>query len=341
MTARPLLLRGVLAAALVAFAAAAHAVDVRGAGATFPAPLYRAWIDAYAEVRDDVAITYDAVGSGEGVRRFVEGEVDFGASDAAMTDAEIDAVDGDVHLIPATAGMVVLAYNLPDVPSGLRLSREVLAGIFLGEITTWQDERIRALNPGVELPRLTVARVVRRDSSGTTFAFTNHLSAISEAWADRFGAARLLDWPGLAMTAIGNEGVAGRINVSWGAIGYVEQGFAARLGLPVVQLENAAGNFVAPGPETGQAALAAAVGDMPEDMRQFMPDPPGADAYPIVTYSWLLLRRDYADAAVGEAVRDFTRWGLTEGQDLAADLGYIPLPPSVGERGLRALGLVN
>ena len=339
MIARHLLGLGVAAA--LAFATPASAVEVRGAGATFPAPLYQAWIDDFRDVRPEVRVSYDAVGSGEGVRRFVDGEADFGASDAAMTDAEIARVDGNVHLIPATAGMVALAYNLPNLEVPLQLSREVLAGIFLGEITHWRDERIAALNPGVELPSLTVARVVRRDASGTTFAFTNHLSAISEAWAERFGAARLLDWPGLAMTAIGNDGVAGRINVSWGAIGYVEQGFAARLGLPVAELENAAGNFVAPGPATGQAALAAAVDDMPEDMRQFMPDPPGAEAYPIVTYSWLLLRRDYEDAALGRAVGDFARFGLTDGQASAAELGYIPLPPSVGERGLRALGLVN
>mgnify|MGYP006295890601 CR=1 FL=1 len=334
-------LSGLAVAASIAVAMPAGAVDVRGAGATFPAPLYEAWIDSFADRRADVSVTYDAVGSGEGIRRFTAGEVDFGASDAAMTDAEIADVDGNVRMIPATAGMVALAYNLPDLDGPLKLSREVLAGIFLGEITHWQDERIKALNPGVELPSLTVARVVRRDASGTTFAFTNHLSAISDAWAERYGAAQLVDWPGLAMTAIGNEGVAGRINVSWGAIGYVEQGFAARLDLPVAHLENAAGNVVAPSPETGQAALAAAVDDMPANLRQFMPDPPGANAYPVVTYSWLLLRRDYDDAAVGTAVRDFVRFGLTEGQAAAAALGYIPLPASVGDRGLRALGLVN
>jgi len=334
-------LSGLAVAASIAVAMPAGAVDVRGAGATFPAPLYEAWIDSVADRRADVSVTYDAVGSGEGIRRFTAGEVDFGASDAAMTDAEIADVDGNVRMIPATAGMVALAYNLPDLDGPLKLSREVLAGIFLGEITHWQDERIQALNPGVELPSLTVARFVRRDASGTTFAFTNHLSAISDAWAERYGAAQLVDWPGLAMTAIGNEGVAGRINVSWGAIGYVEQGFAARLDLPVAHLENAAGNLVAPSPETGQAALAGAVADMPANLRQFMPDPPGANAYPVVTHSWLLLRRDYDDAAVGTAVRDFVRFGLTEGQSMAAALGYIPLPASVGDRGLRALGLVN
>ena len=340
MISRQLCGLALVGAALVV-AGPAAAVDVRGAGATFPAPLYEAWIDGFADRRADVTVTYDAVGSGEGVRRFVAGEVDFGASDAAMTDAEIAEVEGNVRMIPATAGMVALAYNLPDLRAPLKLSREVLAGIFLGEITHWQDARIAALNPGVELPSLTVARVVRRDASGTTFAFTNHLSAISDAWAEQFGAAQLIDWPGLAMTAVGNEGVAGRINVSWGGIGYVEQGFAERLGLPVAQLENAAGNVVAPSPDTGRAALATAVEDMPANLRQFMPDPPGANAYPIVTYSWLLLRREYDDAAVGGAVRDFVRFGLTEGQASAAELGYIPLPASVGDLGLRALGLVN
>ncbi len=325
---------------LLAMAPAA-AVDIRGAGASFPAPLYQAWIEAYAKAGADASVTYEAVGSGEGIRRTIAGEVDFGASDAAMTDAQMAEVEAGVSLVPATAGMVVLAYNVPGVPSGLKLSREAVAGIFNGDIRNWSDPAIATANPEVELPNLTIARVVRRDSSGTTFAFTNYLSALSETWRDEYGAATLIDWPGISMTAFYNDGVAGRIAISWGSIGYVEQGFAAGLDLPVAHLENAAGNFVAPSAESGTAALDAAAVDMPDNLRQFIPDPPGADAYPIVTYSWLLLYEDYADPAVGEAVRDFARWGLTDGQALAADLGYIPLPASVADRGLSALGLVN
>jgi phosphate transport system substrate-binding protein len=170
---------------------------------------------------------------------------------------------------------------------------------------------------------------------------TNHLSAISDTWREEYGAATLLDWPGISMSAYGNDGVAGRIKLSWGSIGYVEQGFAARLGLPVATLQNAAGSFIEPSAEAGQAALDAAVGDMPEDRRQFLPDPPGVGAYPIVTYSWLLLYQSYADAETGDAVRDFVRWGLTDGQELAADLGYIPLPASVAERSLGAVALIK
>ena len=320
---------------------AASAMELRGAGATFPAPLYEAWIEAYADHRPAVAVAYEAVGSGEGVRRLIAGAVDFAASDAAMTDAQIAQVKGGVDLVPATAGMVVLAYNIPDVPTGLRLSRAALAGIFLGDVRNWSDPLIAEANPDLELPSLTIAQVVRRDGSGTTFALTNHLSAISAEWSERFGADTLIDWPGIAMTAVGNDGVAGRVDLSWGAIGYVEQGFAARLGLDVAALENAAGAFVMPSAEAGQVALDAAVADMPADLRQFVPDPSGAGAYPLVTYSWLLLHAQHADASVGAAVRDFARWGLTEGQAMAADRGYIPLPDSVVDKGLAALGLVN
>ncbi len=321
--------------------AQSQAVSLEGAGATFPAPLYEAWIDAYGASHPDVGITYEAVGSSEGIRRFIAEGVDFGASDAAMTDAQMAEVARGAKLIPVTAGMVVLAYNIPDVPSGLKLTREAVTGIFLGEIRNWQDPVIADANPEIDLPDLTIAQVVRRDGSGTTFALTNHLSAVSDVWHERFGAATLVDWPGIAMTAIGNDGVAGRIKISWGSIGYVEEGFARRLGLSIAALENAAGEFVDATPETGQAALAGALADMPQDLRQFIPDPQSSGAYPIVTYSWLLLYNSYPDATVGDAVRDFARWGLTDGQALSANLDYIPLPSSVAERAMTALGLTN
>lgn len=335
----PRLAIGIVCVALVASPAAA--LDLHGAGATFPAPLYEQWIADYAAANPDTHIAYDVVGSGEGVRRFIDGTVDFAASDAAMTDEQIDLVKAGVELIPATAGMVVLAYNIPDVPTGLRLTRGALAGIFLGEVRQWNDPLITSANPGVDLPKLTIMPIVRRDGSGTTFAFTNHLSAINDLWQERYGAHTLVDWPGLAMSAVGNEGVAGRINLSWGSLGYVEQGFASRLGLPVAAIENAAGNFILPSATDGQAALDSAAAEMPDNRRQFIPDPPGASAYPIVTYSWLLLYGSYAEKEIGDAVRDFARYGLTDGQAKAAELGYIPLPRSVAERGLAALGAVN
>ena len=208
-------------------------------------------------------------------------------------------------LLPATAGSVVLAYNLPGFDGELRLSRRAYAGIFLGEITNWNDKLIAASNPGVKLPKLTIATIVRRDGSGTTFAFTKHMDAISETWRSRYGAATLVDWPGNAMRALGNEGVAARIQQSNGSIGYVNYEFARKLGLRVATLENKEGNFVKPSVESCTAALASA--RLPNNMRLFVPDPAGHGSYPIVTMTWILLHKDYGNAAKAKAIRDPVR----------------------------------
>jgi len=330
-----------MAAAAFWLAADAQAVDIHGAGATFPAPLYYTWIQDYTAANPDVSITYDAVGSGEGVKRFIAGAVDFGASDNAMTDEEIAEVDGGVVLIPATAGAVALAYNIPGFEGELRLSRETLLSIFSGEITEWDDPRIAEDNPQADFPHRTIAIVVRRDSSGTTFAFTNHLSALSEDWRDNGpGTGRLVDWP-RSMTAYGNDGVAGRIRVSDYSIGYVELGFAERLGLPVAALQNREGQFVRPTAASSAAALDAALGEMPDDARQFLPDPTGPASYPIVTYSWLMLRKTYGDQAVRDALHDFVAWGLTDGQSQSAEIGYVPLPERVAVRAQEILKLAR
>ena len=256
---------------------------LRGAGATLPAPLYEKWIKSYREQHADVHISYDAVGSGEGQRRFIAESVDFGASDAALTDEQISRVAGGVRLVPATAGMIVLAYNLPRLAGPLRIPREVCVDIFAGRIKNWSDPRLREANPGLDLPNRSIAIAARQDSSGTTFAFTNHLGAVSAAWRDRGpGVGNLVDWKS-AMLARGNEGVAGRIKVSEDSIGYVEYHFAKRLGLPAAELQNKAGRYVAPSERTGQAALASTVRSMPENLRLFLPDPEGQDSYPIVT----------------------------------------------------------
>ena len=273
---------------------------LKGAGATFPALIYKKWFQAYQQAHPQVAVAYDAVGSGEGIRRFLgtnlaPGEaVDFGASDAAMKDEEIARSTRGVVLLPATAGGVVLAYNLPDVPV-LKLTRAAYSGIFLGEITSWNDRRIAASNPGVKLPRLTITTAVRQDASGTTYAFTRHLDAISPAWHSRFGAATLINFPGSAMRGAGNERVAALIENSVGSIGYVGYEFARRLGLKTALLENREGAFVAATPESCTAALASV--ELPGNLRAFVPDPPGAGSYPIVTFSWILLYRRYDDPA--------------------------------------------
>jgi phosphate transport system substrate-binding protein len=244
-----------------------------------------------------------------------------------------------VLLLPVTAGSVVLAYNLPGFQGELRLSRKAVAGIFLGEIKSWNDRSIAAANPGTKLPRLTIATVVRLDGSGTTYAFTKHLDAISETWRSRYGAATLVNWPGNAMRAKGNEGVAGLIRNSNGSIGYVGYEFARKIGLPIATLENKDGNFVRPSAQSATAALASA--ELPDNLRVFVPDPSGRDSYPIVTMTWILLRKDYADAAKARAIRDLFEWCLRDGQKYAPELNYIPLPPEVIARALPALATIK
>lgn len=304
--------------------------DIVGAGATFPAPLYQRWIKEYGKYKPDISIFYDAVGSGEGTKRFMAHSVDFGASDSAMTDKQIDAMDDGVQLIPATAGIIVLAYNIPDVTGELKLSREVYADIFLGKIRYWNDPRIVELNKDLNLPKLNIVTITRSDSSGTTWAFTNHLSRISRDWKLRGpGVGKKLDWPGNSMSSRYNEGVATRIRHSWGSIGYVEYGVAKRAGLHMASLENKAGNFIKPTAQSGTVTLANTAKNMPENLRMFLPNPDGETSYPIITYSWLLLYKKYADKEKSKLVKEFVQWGLGQGQSYAPEYGYTPLPEDV------------
>jgi phosphate transport system substrate-binding protein len=307
-----------------------------GVGATFPAPLYRKWIEEYHAKFPDSAITYDALGSGEGVQRMIEEVADFGASDAAMTDDEIAKVRAGIQLIPATAGSIVLAYNLPDVPSGLKLRRSTYVDIFSGKITQWDDRRIQSDNSEIKLPALPIKLAVRGEHSGTTYAFTNHLSAISEEWRDRGpGAGMIIDWPGSREFALGNEGVSKLVQQTPGAIGYFEYGVAKRAGLAMAALENKAGNFVTPGESAGLATLLST--PMPSNLRAFFPDPSGEDSYPIVTYTWIMLYRKYDSAQKRDDLVGFIRWCLSEGQQFNEQLGYVRLPPDVVSKATRAL----
>jgi phosphate transport system substrate-binding protein len=314
-------------------------VQLQGAGATFPAPLYKKWREEYQKRHPEVTLEYDAVGSGEGIKRFTAGVVDFGASDAAMTDEQMAMVQRGVQLVPATAGLIVLAYNLDGVQD-LKLKRDVYVDMFLGKIKRWNDPRITATNPHVNLPGDDIVTVVRQDSSGTTYAFTNHLSAINQEWRDRGpGTGSLIKWPGTVMQAAGNEGVAGRIKLSKGAIGYVEYGFAERTGLAMASLENKAGQFIRPSGGSGLATLMAT--PMPGNLRVFAPDPEGNDSYPIVTYSWLLLYKKYDDPQRAAALKQYVMWNLTVGQEFSESLGYIRLPPQVAARATEALNNVQ
>ncbi len=265
-------------------------VKISGAGATFPAPLYKSWIEQYQRSHKQVSVAYDPVGSGEGINRFINLEVEFGASDAAMSDEQMAKVTRGVKLIPAAAGVVALAYNVKGLNGTLKLSRDVYVDIFSGAIKFWNDPRIKAINPGLNLPGTAIIPVTRQDSSGTTFMLTNHFSAINSRWREKGpGVGKVVQWPASSMSARGNEGVAGRIKITDGSIGYVEYGFAQRAGLAMAWLENKAGNYVEPMPKNGRATLVNTQSDMPANLRMFFPDPQGQDSYPLVTYSWILM----------------------------------------------------
>jgi phosphate transport system substrate-binding protein len=315
-------------------------ISLTGAGATFPSVLYNHWFAVYQYSHPMMDFTYAAVGSDEGVRRFIgkniatEEKVDFGASDAAMSDAEISSTGNNALMIPVTAGCVVLAYNLPGFREELKLARKAYAGIFLGEIKKWNDRLISQSNPGVKFPDLPIASVVRQDGSGTTFAFTRNLYAISEKWRRQFGRATLVDWPRSAMRAKGNEGVAGLIQSSEGAIGYVAPEFARKLRLNIAALENQAGRFVKPSAESCAAALATA--EVPDNLRIFISDPKGIDSYSVATFSWILLRKKY-NRETAVALREFFHWCLQDGQRYSADLGYVRVPASIVQRAVATL----
>ena len=322
--------------------ALAAPVELHGAGSTFVAPLLKAWIDRFDMVQEGTSIKYDVVGSGEGVARFKAGTVDFGASDTVIPVVEAEKVQRGVVQVPSTAGMIVLAYNLPGVKGQLRLPQDVYVDIFLGKIRSWRDARIVAANHGLNLPSTDIAVIVRQDSSGTTYAFTDHLSAASKSWSNGGpGVGMLVDWPHVSMQVRGNEGVASRIKISEGSIGYVEYGFALRLGLPMAVLQNKDGQFVAPTPQSGAAGLAASSAGVGLDaLDESTTKPSGPKSYPIVTYSWLLLYRSYT-AEQTQSLTSFVDYVLDDGQSYAPYSGYLALPPSVVQLGKAALAKVQ
>ena len=313
------------------------AQQLSGAGASFPAPLYQRWAVEYNKLQPKVQVNYQSVGSGAGVKQFSQGTVDFAASDAAMSDEEIEKVKQGVVMIPATAGSVVIAYNLPEVKD-LKLSRDAYAGIFLGKITKWNDPAIAKDNPGVNLPDLPINVSYRSDGSGTTFVFTKHLSAISKDFADEVGNDKSVTWP-VGAGGKGNEGVTALIKQSPGTVGYVEYGYAVKNGLSMASLQNKSGKFVKPTDESGAATLANI--KFPENLRVWPEDPEGAEDYPIATFTWLLLYKKYSDAAKLEALKGFVTYGLTDGQKFSTELGYIPLPAAVVDKSKAALATVQ
>ena len=306
-----------------------NAIKLQGAGASFPAPLYLKWFKTYGAQHPNVQVDYQSVGSGSGVKSFLDKTVDFAASDRAMTPDEIAKVNGGVQLVPMTAGAVVLAYNLPDVPN-LKLSRDAYSGIFLGKVKKWNDPIITKDNPGAKLPDQPINVVVRADGSGTSYVFTKHLSAISPEFQKTVGVDQAPNWP-VGTKSKGNEGVTASITTTPGAIGYVEYGYAKSQDLHMASLQNKAGNFVAATPDSAKAALASA--QLPENMIVWVSDPEGNDSYPIVTFTWMCFYKQYTDKNKLDALKALAIYGLTDGQKDSEALGYVPLPDSIASKG--------
>ena len=302
-----------------------------GAGATFPNPIYTKWFDEYHR-QTGVQINYQSIGSGGGIRQFTEGTVDFGATDGPMTDAQIAGVQNNVAHIPTVLGADVVTYNLPSLgQTRLKLDGGLIADIFLGKVTRWNDARIGALNPGVQLPDQPILVVHRSDGSGTTFIFTDYLSKVSPEWKERVGSATSVSWP-TGLGGKGNEGVTQQVKQNEGTVGYVELIYAISNGLPYADIQNAAGNFVEPTLASVSAAAASANLQPGTDFRVSITNPPGEAAYPIASFTWLLVRPESQDTAKARILREFMTWMITpEAQRMATDLHYAPLPMPVIE----------
>ena len=300
---------------------------MNGAGATFPYPIYSKWFDEYTKVDPGVRFNYQSIGSGGGIRQISERTVDFGASDGPMTDEQLKKAPSELFHIPTVLGADVATYNLPGSPK-LRFTGEVLADIFLGKITKWNDERIASMNPGVSLPNEPLLVVHRSDGSGTTYIWVDYLSKVSKEWERKVGRGTSVNWP-VGLGGKGNEGVAGQVKATPGSIGYVELAYAITNKMPVASVKNAAGRFVDPTIESTTAAAAGAAKDMPADFRVSITNAPGENAYPISSFTWLLVYKNQADEAKGKALVKFLWWAMHDGQKDQAALLYSPLPAPV------------
>jgi phosphate transport system substrate-binding protein len=316
---------------LAAFGAAPASAQtlINGAGSTFIYPLASKMFNDYAAIDASVRFNYQSIGSGAGIRQITDRTVDFGASDATLTDEQLAKAPGLLHL-PAILGAVAVAYNLPDKPQ-LRLTSAALARIYLGEITSWNDPAIAASNPGVALPATPIAVVHRSDGSGTTAIFTDYLAKVSSSWASTVRHGTAVRWP-VGVGGKGNEGVAGQLTQLPGAIGYVELAYALQNHLAVAALQNKAGEFVMPSIASTTAAAAGFAGSLPDDLRMSLTDSPGAGAYPIAGFTYLLVYREQTDAVKGPALAKFLWWECHAGQALGPPLDYAPLPDAVVKR---------
>ncbi|WP_036479709.1 phosphate ABC transporter substrate-binding protein PstS [Myxosarcina sp. GI1] len=311
-------------------AIAQDSVSLSGAGASFPAPLYQRWFSEYNNQNPNVQISYQSVGSGAGVEQYLQGTVDFGASDAPLTDEErqsfVDSYGTEPIQVPMTAGSVVFAYNLPGIDS-LQLSRDAYCGIVTGDITSWNDPTITEANPDLELPDTPINWIHRSDGSGTTFLFTNHIATACSSWEG--GAAKTVSWP-TGIGAKGNEGIAAQVLQTEGGVGYVEYAYATENGISAAAIENSSGNIITPSPES--ASLVFQGETVPEDFALTVPDPANPEAYPIAGLTWMLLYPEYDDPNKAQALQSMIDWALNSGDQYAQELGYIPLPQDVEQR---------
>lgn len=307
------------------------AVRLNGMGATFPYPLYQKWMSEYGKLNPNARIDYNSQGSGAGIQGIMKQTVDFGASDAPMSDADLKAAPGEILHIPTVLGAVVITYNLQGLPQPLRFSPEVIADIFLGKIKRWDDERLKTDNPGVALPAKEITVVHRSDGSGTTAVFTDYLSKVSPEWKEKVGADKSPQWP-VGQGGKGNEGVTGQIKQQPNTIGYVELAYASQNKMPVAVIKNQAGNFVSPSLDAITAAAADASADTPEDLRVSITNGSGAGSYPISAYTYILVYKEQKDPVKGKVLVDFLWWGIHDGEKFARDLDYAPLPAEIVKR---------
>ncbi|MGC1450469.1 MAG: phosphate ABC transporter substrate-binding protein PstS [Candidatus Sulfotelmatobacter sp.] len=312
---------------------------LNGAGATFPYPIYSKWFSEYHKVHSEVQINYQSIGSGGGIRQVTAGTVDFGASDMPMTDKQLQDFKAKILNIPTVLGADVPAYNVPGISGEVKFTPEALAGIFLGKISKWNDKAITSANPGVNFPDKDIIVVHRSDGSGTTFIWTDYLSKVSPEWKSQVGADTSVKWP-LGMGGKGNEGVAGMIRQLPGSIGYVELIYAVQNNIPYGSVRNSAGVFVKASLE-GVTAAAASAPKMPADFRVSITNAPGKDAYPISSFTWLLIPAQSKDAAKGKILADFLSWMVTDGQAMTTALAYAPLPESVATKVKEAIKQVK
>jgi phosphate transport system substrate-binding protein len=341
---RPLLLVTIVALAagaiLTASAAQPRTTTITGAGATFPYPIYSRWFDEYQKRNPEVAFAYQSIGSGGGIRQLTDEFVFFGASDAPMLEEELLAAPGRIVHIPTVVGAVVPVYNVPGVQGELKFTGALLADMFLGRITNWNDPAIARVNEGIVLPPLEITPVFRADSSGTSYVWSDFLSKVSPEWRRLVGANRRSTVPhGLSVKG-GSEGVSGTVTQTRGAIGYVELTYAVRNGLATGAVQNSEGEFVRASVASIGAAADAAVGRMPRDLRASITNAPGKGVYPATSFTWLLLYES-ADRRRSRLMVDFIKWALSDGQAMAPDLGYAPLPPDIVSLAMEALGKIK